>query len=215
MENKYFSDRLRGFLFPYAVLHKMEEDLIFIFKCLWFLLPAALSNHSASWGNSLPLPRLFKPLLRKLDIPIDLGHPLFGRNKTYRGFAVGIIVGILTAFLQYLLYVSVPFIRNNTLIDYTKINYILVGFLMGFGALLGDLIKSFLKRRIGKRPGRPWFPFDQLDWILMSLILTGIVYLPPLNYIIGTAVIYLGVHLCSDRFLQKMGIKKREDVYKS
>jgi len=192
--------------------------LAFLFKCLWFLLPAALSNHNASVGNRLWGPRFLKLLIAKLDVPIDLGYKLngkeiFGRNKTFRGFAIGVTTGILVAALQYFLYVNFSFFRDNTLLDYTKINFVLVGFLMGFGALFGDLVKSFIKRQLGKRPGLPWFPFDQLDWILMSMIFTAIVYFPPLDYFLGTVVIYLLVHLCSDQIVQRMGIKKKEDVY--
>ena len=35
-----------------------------------------------------------------------------------------------------------------------------------FGALLGDIIESFFKRRIGKKRGEDWIPFDQIDFIL-------------------------------------------------
>jgi CDP-2,3-bis-(O-geranylgeranyl)-sn-glycerol synthase len=171
-------------------------------------------------GNSLPIPRSLRPLLLKLDIPVDLGKKLggkeiFGRNKTFRGFAVGIVTGIFVTALQYLLFLAVPFFRENTLIDFSRINFALVGFLMGFGALLGDLIKSFFKRRLNKRPGLPWFPFDQLDWILASLILTATVYVPPLDYLLGTIAVYVLVHLCSDRIVQRLGLKKKEDVYKN
>ena len=193
--------------------------LIFFFQCLWFLLPAALSNHNASVGNRLWAPRFVKSWLAKLDVPVDFGYKLkgkelFGRNKTFRGFAVGIVTGILIAGIEALLYLTIPFFRENSLIDYTKINFLLVGFLMGFGALFGDLVESFIKRQLGKRSGEPWFPFDQLDWILSSIILTSIVYVPPLNYILGIIVVYVFVHLASDRMVQRMGIKRKEDVFK-
>ena len=197
----------------------IKASFIFLFRCLWFLLPAALSNHNASVGNRLLVPKFIKPWLAKLDVPVDFGYKLkgkelFGRNKTFRGFAVGIITGILIAGIESLLYLTIPFFRENSLIDYKKINFLLVGFLMGFGALFGDLIESFVKRQLGKRSGEPWFPFDQLDWILASIIMTSIVYVPSLNYILGIIVVYVLVHLASDRMVQRMGIKKKEDVYK-
>ncbi len=198
----------------------MKGILIYVFKCLWFLFPAALSNHNASLGNKLPMPKSLKPLLLKFDAPVDLGFKLggkelFGRNKTFRGFMVGIITGILVAALQSFLYFTFPFFRQNALIDYSKISFILIGFLMGFGALFGDLLKSLVKRQLGMRPGLPWVPFDQLDWILASLIFTGMVYSPPLNYLAGIIILYFLVHLCSDRIVQRMGIKRKEDVYKA
>ena len=39
-------------------------------------------------------------------------------------------------------------------------------FSLCFGALMGDIIESFFKRRIGKKRGEDWIPFDQLDFIL-------------------------------------------------
>ena len=197
----------------------MKVFLVFLFRCLWFLLPAALSNHNASVGNRLLVPKFIKPWLAKLDVPVDFGYKLkgkdlFGRNKTFRGFVVGIVTGVLLAALQSILFLTVPFFKENSLIDYGRVNFVIVGFLMGFGALFGDLVESFIKRQLGKRAGEPWFPFDQLDWIAASIILTGIVYVPPLNYLIGIILVYLVVHLISDRIVQKMGLKKREDVFK-
>ena len=42
------------------------------------------------------------------------------------------------------------------------------------GALLGDIIESFFKRRIGKSRGENWIPFDQIDFILGVLFFTFI-----------------------------------------
>ena len=40
---------------------------------------------------------------------------------------------------------------------------------ISFGALIGDIIESFFKRRIGKGRGEDWIPFDQIDFILGAL----------------------------------------------
>lgn len=45
----------------------------------------------------------------------------------------------------------------------------LFGAFVGFMALLGDAIKSYFKRRTGRDRGRPWFPFDQLDFVVFGL----------------------------------------------
>ena len=44
-------------------------------------------------------------------------------------------------------------------------------FSLCFGALIGDIIESFFKRRIGKNRGEDWIIFDQLDFIIGALIL--------------------------------------------
>ena len=125
---------------------------------------------------------------------------------------VGIIVGILTAGVQAFLFFNTDFFRVNTLVDYGRVNFILLGALMGGGALVGDLVKSFIKRRLNVPPGKPWFPWDQLDWIAGAILFSSIVCVPPARVAVVTAVLYVGVHLCSDRIVCRMGIKKREEV---
>lgn len=48
-----------------------------------------------------------------------------------------------------------------------------LGLLLGLGAVSGDAVKSFFKRRLGIAPGRPWVPFDQLDFQVGALLLAG------------------------------------------
>ena len=188
-----------------------------IFACFWYLLPAALGNHNASCGNRLPLPEMLKRPLRKLAVPIDSGKTLngreiFGKNKTWRGLVVGVITGIFVAGVQAALFFKTDFFRNNTVVDYGRINFVLIGALMGGGALLGDLAESFIKRRLGKPSGKPWFPWDQADWIIGAILLSSLLYVPPVKVAAVTLFLYIGVHLCSDRVVYRMGIKKREEV---
>ncbi len=188
-----------------------------IFACLWYLLPAALGNHNASCGNRLPLPEVLKGPLKRLAVPIDFGKRLkgreiFGKNKTWRGLVVGIITGIFVAGIQALLFFKSDFFKNNTVIDYGEFNFVLIGALMGAGALLGDLIESFIKRRLDKPSGKPWFPWDQADWIIGAILLSAVMYVPPVKVAVVTILLYIGVHLCSDRVVYRMGIKKREEV---
>jgi CDP-2,3-bis-(O-geranylgeranyl)-sn-glycerol synthase len=189
----------------------------FIFSCLWYLLPAALGNHVASCGNRLWLPESLRGGLAKAAMPVDRGvkwrgREIFGKNKTWRGLLVGTITGIIAAGIQAALFFKTDFFKTNTLIDYEKVNFILFGALMGAGALIGDLVKSFIKRRLDKPSGEPWFPWDQLDWIAGAIILSSVVYVPSPRAAAATAVLYAGVHLCSDRIVCRMGIKKREEV---
>lgn len=112
-----------------------------------------------------------------LDIPIDFnkklnGKPIFGQHKTYRGFIGGVIFSIAAVFIQKLLY---PLLANYSLIDYSRINIFLLGFLLGFGALLGDLVKSFFKRRVNIPSGDAWVPFDQIDWIIGAIIFSSFI----------------------------------------
>ena len=45
----------------------------------------------------------------------------------------------------------------------------LFGAILGFAALVGDAVKSYFKRRTGRDRGKPWVPFDQLDFVVFGL----------------------------------------------
>jgi len=136
-----------------------------IIETFWLLLPAGIANMA---------PVLFKwvPLL---NCPVDFGKTfrgqrIFGAHKTYRGFLFGTLAAIAIVFLQIHLTSTHPeTFLPYSIFDYSTINPWLVGFLLGFGALLGDSIKSFFKRQAGVKSGNPWPPFDQVDWVIGSL----------------------------------------------
>jgi CDP-2,3-bis-(O-geranylgeranyl)-sn-glycerol synthase len=44
------------------------------------------------------------------------------------------------------------------------------GGIVGGMALAGDAVKSYFKRRLGKDRGHPWFPFDQLDFVVFGVL---------------------------------------------
>lgn len=138
-------------------------------------------------------PVLFKwiPYLNK---PIDAGKTfrnqrIFGDHKTWRGLLSGIIISILVCKIQALFY---PNLTSIALINYEKINEIMLGFLLGLGSLSGDLVKSFLKRQFKIAPGRSWMPFDQIDWIIGSNLLIS--FYIQLSYpVILSSILILGL----------------------
>lgn len=140
----------------------MAGILIFILKCLYLMLPAYFANMAPVIVKKIEL----------FDFPIDFNRqinnkPIFGKNKTFRGFVFGVIFSVIIAYFQFLLY-NVEAFRGISFIDYK--NWLLLGFLIGLGALLGDLIKSFFKRRLGIKPGVRFVPFDQTDFVIGALV---------------------------------------------
>jgi CDP-2,3-bis-(O-geranylgeranyl)-sn-glycerol synthase len=128
------------------------------------MLPAYFANMA---------PVLTKNGFKELKIPIDFNlkfekQPIFGKHKTFRGLIFGTIFAIAISFIQYSLH-NAGILTNLELFDYS--NWLTIGFLLGFGAILGDLAKSFFKRRLDIKPGRPFIPFDQLDFVIGSLLL--------------------------------------------
>jgi len=141
----------------------MEDSFaIFLLKCFYLMLPAYFAN-------------MAPVMVRRINLfafPIDdnkkmNNKPILGKNKTFRGFIFGVVFAVAIAYLQFLLY-NAGFFNKISFIDYQ--NWFLFGLLMGFGALTGDLIKSFFKRRLGFEPGAKFVPFDQTDFVVGALL---------------------------------------------
>lgn len=159
-----------------------------ILKVIWFLLPAGVSNMA---------PVFAAKLFPRFSLPVDLGKSLggiriFGDHKTYRGFISGIIAATVIFGLQVFLFGRFQFIRDISLFNYQNVPFLL-GPWMGFSSLLGDSLKSFFKRRRKVPPGKSWFPFDQIDWILGTFALSWVFV--PLNGELIVAGILCGLLL--------------------
>src|SRR5579863_5895584 len=142
-----------------------------ILLAVWFFLPAAV-------GNATPIIAAKLPYLENWTFPLDgyamfHGKRLLGDHKTVRGLFTGILAGSATAFLQVELYSNVAWVREIVALDYSRINPLLFGTLAALGALSGDALKSFFKRQSNIAPGRSWFPFDQIDYVLGGIVFTA------------------------------------------
>lgn len=144
-----------------------------IFNAFFFFLPAGIAN-------MVPVIVAKIPGLKKWDAPLDFGKKfrgkrILGDHKTIRGFVSGIVAGCIVALVLY--------------------QSLLLGFLLSFGALAGDSIKSFFKRQMGIASGKSWFPFDQIDYIVGGLLLS--VFVVRLSLISYSAIflLYFFLHL--------------------
>ena len=150
---------------------------------LLFFLPAGLANMTPPIANKI------QPL-NQWKTPLDLGKTwrgkrLLGDNKTWRGLVSGTVVGAISALI-------ISRLNTNTVVT---IPPLYVGMLLGFGALAGDAIESFFKRQLGFKPGKPWFPFDQIDYIVGALLIIMPFVSLPLWAIITIIIVYFGLHL--------------------
>ncbi len=147
-------------------------DVMHILSLIYFFLPAYVANMS---------PVLCKDICGQIAVPLDrgrllFGEPVLGAHKTWRGIIAAILVG--TAVFATQMWLSAhDTLLQLALFDYTAMPFYL-GTLMGLGVMLGDLCKSFLKRRIGIKPGKPWYIIDQIDYILGATLLTSPFFFP-------------------------------------
>lgn len=102
--------------------------------------------------------------------PVDLGrnwpdgNRIFGEGKTFRGLISGILAGIVTGLVLIWLAGRFPQVDlpEHTFLSIT---------LLATGALLGDLVKSFFKRRFNKERGTKWPIADQYDLVAGAFLL--------------------------------------------
>ncbi|WP_128476797.1 CDP-2,3-bis-(O-geranylgeranyl)-sn-glycerol synthase [Halorussus pelagicus] len=124
---------------------------------LWAMLPAYVPNNAAVLAGG--------------GRPIDGGRTWNGRRvlgdgKTWRGTAVGTLVGaalglVLNAVASNasdLLGVSLPTFPATVLLA------------LPAGAMAGDIAASFLKRRTGRQRGAAFPGVDQLDFVVFALL---------------------------------------------
>lgn len=133
-----------------------------ILESLYFFLPAYFANMSPVLFRWLPFD---KPISKKL----------FGKNKTWRGLVIAVIIGTLVFYLQKTAY-QLGF-TQLALIDYSDFS-LMLGFLLGLGAISGDLVKSYYKRKSGIKPGKLWPFWDQIDFVFGALLFSFFVYVP-------------------------------------
>ncbi|MCQ8893814.1 MAG: CDP-2,3-bis-(O-geranylgeranyl)-sn-glycerol synthase [Methanolinea sp.] len=95
------------------------------------------------------------------------GRRLLGDGKTYRGFICGVAGGMGVGFVQVWLQGVLPlgFLPSQTILSVV---------LLSVGALLGDIAKSFFKRRLGKASGESWPVADQYDFVAGSFLLLAL-----------------------------------------
>jgi CDP-2,3-bis-(O-geranylgeranyl)-sn-glycerol synthase len=173
--------------------------LSLIVDALWLMLPAYVPNSSA--------------VLFAGKTPVDFGRNfvdgkrIFGPGKTFRGLIGGTLSGIAVGLLLQL-------IKARTQIGVPSFDPISVVVTLSLGAMLGDLTKSFLKRRLGIDRGRPLPVADQLDFVVGAWVLTYIFFsdwfVQNFTLPIIAVVLILSplLHLAVNRIGYKLGKKK-------
>jgi CDP-2,3-bis-(O-geranylgeranyl)-sn-glycerol synthase len=180
----------------------MNDILMLILKSLYFMLPAYIANG---------IPVFMMDKLKFLAVPMDFGKkwrgkPILGSHKTWRGFISAIIAGLIVFAIQRSLY-DQGYFRGISLFNYTE-QSIWIGVLLGAGAIIGDAVKSFFKRRTDHKPGTPWIPFDQLDYVVGALLFCAIIYVPSWQAIIIIIIGSFLIHVTANHLAYYLKIKE-------
>lgn len=172
-----------------------------IVAAVWLMLPAYITNSSAAFFGG--------------KTPIDRGRywgksRLLGDGKTYEGLMKGISSGVLVGIVQNLFawgYVNLPSFGTFPFFFVTLI-------CLSAGAMLGDLLGSFAKRRVGLKRGAPLPLVDQLDfvagaWLLLLLFAREwFVNAFSLEVVIAVVIITPLLHLLTNYLGFKIGRKQ-------
>jgi CDP-2,3-bis-(O-geranylgeranyl)-sn-glycerol synthase len=126
-----------------------------ILGAIVFFLPAYVANTAAGFfGGGAPLDRGKK---------LWDNRRVFGDGKTINGTLGGILCGVLYKLGENLYLSNAPLAELG------------LAFILSFGALSGDVLGSFVKRRIGIEKGESGPFLDQLDFVIGGLFLASFV----------------------------------------
>ncbi|MDH6263056.1 CDP-archaeol synthase [Bradyrhizobium sp. BR13661] len=117
------------------------------------------------------------------------GRPLFGASKTLRGLLLSIVVTTAVAPLLGLDFAS--------------------ALLVGLGAMVGDLLSSFTKRRLGIEPSGKATGLDQVpEALLPALMCWKRLSLSTIDVVVVVAIFFLGEIVLS-RLMFRLHIRDR------
>lgn len=161
----------------------MDTAITALPELLWFMAPAYAANMAP------PFARYWRGWNRPIHAR------LLGTHKTVVGFLLGVAAGVAATGLQAL--VDIPEPR----VDYAT--WPILGLAFGFGAMAGDCLKSLAKRRLRIAPGRPWLPFDQVDFAVGSLLLVR----PLAVFAWSEALLILSVTFVGDLLVNRLAFR--------
>ena len=137
------------------------DPLAVVVTAVWAMLPAYLPNNVAVVAGG--------------GRPIDGGRTwggrrLLGDGKTWRGTAAGVAAGAVAALLLNVLQPAVSPAVGFDLPTFPAV----AALALPAGAMLGDVVASFAKRRTGRERGAAFPVVDQLDFVAGALVLTAL-----------------------------------------
>jgi CDP-2,3-bis-(O-geranylgeranyl)-sn-glycerol synthase len=166
-----------------------------IINLVIFILPAYVANAAPvafRTGSSPPMDMKLKWWDKRR---------ILGKGKTILGFIVGVAAGTGAGAIIALFIPFYPVIETG----------IVVAFLLSLGAMSGDTLGSFVKRRLNFTKGKPFYIMDQLSFIIMALVFVyaygavpAFLDLPGIALLIIITII---LHIGTNYIAFKLGLK--------
>jgi CDP-2,3-bis-(O-geranylgeranyl)-sn-glycerol synthase len=153
-------------------------DVLWIAETIYMYLPAYIANAT--------------PVILGGGEPLDGGktwsdgEPLFGDHKTINGTFYGLMAGTLIGLLQ---------------------RQLMKGILLSIGAIGGDILISFVKRRLRLKPGAMFPLMDQIGFIVFAITLASLIEQPTWERVITIIVATIPIHLFTNIFAWLLKLK--------
>lgn len=166
---------------------------LLLLQALWFILPAYAAN-------------AFPTLLRGKR-PLDLGKKfhnqrILGDGKTVEGTTGGVLFGFFIGLIQICVQGFIP-----TDLEMIEMSLPLI-LLLSTGAIFGDIIGSFIKRRFNIERGRPLPLLDQLGFLIFAILFASFILTIKIEIIIVLLVITPPIHLITNMVGYLAKVKK-------
>ncbi|MGD0250624.1 MAG: CDP-archaeol synthase [Thermoplasmata archaeon] len=177
---------------------------------LWLLLPAYAANALAT------LPRGRGPPLDLGRVWTRDGRRVFGPSKSWSGFLFAGFVAMPICLLEaWLILLAPPNLQLVPVLAPTVLAAVPLAAILTFGAMTGDALGSFVKRRIGRESGTRTVLLDQLPFVLVPIAI-GLGVYPGLflsvfghwEAVLWLLVYTLGLHVLFNWIGFKVGLKK-------
>ena len=175
-------------MLPTWFISLMDSEVL---NAIFFVFPTMFANVT--------------PMLFGGGLPIDFRKNFFdkrrilGNNKTIRGLIAGVLGGFLMGLF------SSWWLTQIIQVDFPI--HIANGFFQGLGAIIGDSVGSFIKRRINIPPGGSLPLMDQAGYMVFGLLL-GMIGAPfPWTYWVIILPLATIVHLAANAVGYSIGVK--------
>ncbi len=173
---------------------------VLLAQALWFMIPAYVANPAA--------------VLTGGGTPMDFGRTassgarILGDGKTWRGFFGGVGAAVFIGLLQQAAAVATgteaaSFTGTTSMDSFPPALGILLT--LAVGSLLGDVLGSFVKRRLGIPRGARARGLDQYDFLLGTFLFLALFQTAWLleHYLLGDAVFGLALVILITPLLHK------------
>jgi CDP-2,3-bis-(O-geranylgeranyl)-sn-glycerol synthase len=179
----------------------MVFDIFTFVEALWIILPAYAAN------GLVPLVGLRKGLH-----PIDGGRSfrggrILGDGKSWEGLILGAVIGMVIGIVEMLAFPYLPWGASPVPLEIVAMTPLL-GFLIGLGAMVGDAVGSFIKRRIGLRRGDSAPILDQDDFVVGALVFASIVVTVSFGWLVLLLILTPVFHYIASFIGYKVKVKK-------